>query len=54
MEASWRHSPLTLWDLAVCNLHVMVWVGGQGVRSYFFYFLFCFCDVVNCSFMAGT
>ena len=30
---------------------------GWGDRrwvSYFFYFLFCFCTVVNCSFMAGT
>ena len=29
---------------------------GWGDRGwvYFFYFLFCFCAVVNCSFMAGT
>ena len=28
--------------------------GGRGWVSYFFYFLFSFCVVVNCSFMAGT
>ena len=28
--------------------------GDRGWVSYFFCFLFCFCAVVNCSFMAGT
>ena len=28
--------------------------GDIGWVSYFFYFLVCFCAVVNCSFMAGT
>ena len=27
--------------------------GDSGWISYFSYFLFCFCAVVNCSFMAG-
>ena len=26
----------------------------RGWVSYFFYFLFCFCAVANCSFMAGS
>ena len=28
--------------------------GDRGWVSYFFYCLFCFCAIVNCSFMGGT
>ena len=28
--------------------------GDRGWLSYFFYYLFCFCAVVNCSSMTGT
>ena len=33
-------------------IYVRVWVEGQGMVSLFL--LFCFCVVINCSFMAGT
>ena len=35
-------------------IYVRVWVGDRGWVSYFFYFLFSFCIVVHCSFMART
>ena len=35
-------------------IYVRVWVGDMMWVSYAFYFLFCFFDILNCSFMTGT
>ena len=47
------HCIVTLSDGAMGRLGVGSFMLGFGL-SCFFYFLFCFCAVVGCSFMAGT
>ena len=52
------HCIVTSSDKGIGRLRGGSFILGFGLEDrgwvYFFYFLFCFCAVVNCSFMAGT